>query len=137
MSIESTDEGANGEYFEVLHILIPRYLRVIEANKEDAFNNLRLRLGERSNLLHLVKWFKSADFFSLPGYISIKELDSLSCGLFSFDIASACAVNALGLNVANKSQNILDLCCCPGGKTQLMYDLLDRDTFFTRQSHEK
>ena len=37
MSIESTDDGANGEYFEVLHILIPRYLRVIEANKEDAF----------------------------------------------------------------------------------------------------
>ena len=36
MPIESTDDGVNGEYFEVLHILIPRYLRVIgDGSKEN------------------------------------------------------------------------------------------------------
>ena len=136
---EIEDDVAGAEYFEILHILIPRYLRVIgiksEGNAEEAYSKLRERLGrlgQNGNLLQRVKWFHSAGFLSLPGYISIHDLDPLSLGLFSFDIASACAVNALGIDFSNEhsyelkeSKNILDLCCCPGGKTQMIYDLLD------------
>ena len=136
---EIEDDVAGAEYFEILHILIPRYLRVIgiksEEKVEEAYSKLRERLGrlgQNGNLLQRVKWFHSAGFLSLPGYISIHDLDPLSLGLFSFDIASACAVNALGIDFSNEhsdelkeSKNILDLCCCPGGKTQMIYDLLD------------
>jgi hypothetical protein len=132
------------EYFEILHILIPRYLRVISeaegsqlaGDSDEAFSKLQDKLGDNRNLLCKVKWFHSTDFFSLPGYVSINNLDPLSIGLFSFDIASACAVNALGINSdGDKSPNILDLCCCPGGKSQMIFDRLGGRILNNSEAH--
>ena len=127
------DDGVNpanySAYYEIMHTIIPRFLRVIGRRSAEAKEEIRLKLGaklgSKENLLHVVEWFSSADFFSLPGYLPINELEPSSIGLFAVDIASACAVNALGIKGTNNSLKIIDLCCCPGGKTQMIYDALE------------
>ena len=129
MAGDGVDSTNYSDYYEIMHTIIPRFLRVIgkrsEKIKEEVELKLRAKLGSNENLLHVVEWFNSADFFSLPGYLPINELEPSSIGLFAVDIASACAVNALGIKGDNKSLKVIDLCCCPGGKTQIIYDALE------------
>jgi 16S rRNA C967 or C1407 C5-methylase (RsmB/RsmF family) len=130
MSPEEVTEIDHSLYYEILNILIPRFLRVIGDGTQyticQAYTKLGERLGPNKKLLSVVKWFHDATFISLPGYIPIHELDPLSIGLFPFDIASACAVSALGIKIKEKPIKVLDLCCCPGGKNQMIHDLLSK-----------
>ena len=129
MSLMNSREEDDSLYYEILHVLVPRFLRVLgdgsELRKREAQSQLSERLGLNANLLSVVKWFHSASFMSLPGYLSINDIDPSSIGLFPIDIASACAVNAMSICGYSESVKILDLCCCPGGKTQMIYDSVE------------
>ena len=129
MPFVNSREEDDSRYYEILHVLVPRYLRVMgdgsETRRREAQSQLNDRLGPNARLLSDVRWFHSAYFMSLPGYFSINDIDPSSIGLFPIDIASACAVNAMSICGFAESAKILDLCCCPGGKTQMIYDLLE------------
>lgn len=129
MPFVNSREEDDSRYYEILHVLVPRYLRVMgdgsESRRREARSQLNDRLGPNASLLSDVRWFHSASFMSLPGYFSINDIDPSSIGLFPIDIASACAVNAMSICGFAESAKILDLCCCPGGKTQMIYDLLE------------
>ena len=129
MLFVNSREEDDSRYYEILHVLVPRYLRVMgdgsESRRLEAQSQLNDRLGPNASLLSDVRWFHSASFMSLPGYFSINDIDPSSIGLFPIDIASACAVNAMSICGFAESAKILDLCCCPGGKTQMIYDLLE------------
>jgi 16S rRNA C967 or C1407 C5-methylase (RsmB/RsmF family) len=126
MPFLNSREEDDSRYYEILHILIPRFLRVIGDGSDsricNAQSQLSDRLGPNAGLLSVVRWFHSASFMSLPGYLSINDIDPSSIGFFPLDIASACAVNAMSICGDSESTKILDLCCCPGGKTQMIYD---------------
>ena len=129
MPFLNSHEEDDSRYYEILHILIPRFLRVVGDRSDsricNAQSQLRDRLGPNAGLLSVVRWFHSASFMSLPGYLSINDIDPSSIGLFPLDIASACAVNAMSICGDAESTKILDLCCCPGGKTQMIYDSVE------------
>jgi 16S rRNA C967 or C1407 C5-methylase (RsmB/RsmF family) len=133
-------EEDDSRYYEILHILIPRFLRVIGNRSDSRICNAQLqlsnRLGPNASLLSVVRWFHSASFMSLPGYLSIKDIDPSSIGLFPLDIASACAVNAMSICGDAESTKILDLCCCPGGKTQMIYDSVENQVHRRRSGRQ-
>ena len=140
MAFLNSREEDDSRYYEILHILIPRFLRVIGDRSDSRIWNAQLqlsdRLGPNAGLLSVVRWFHSASFMSLPGYLSINDIDPSSIGLFPIDIASACAVNAMSICCEAKSTKILDLCCCPGGKTQMIYDSVENQVHRRRSGHQ-
>lgn len=110
-------------YFDILNILMPRYLRV--ACVEDAsevINKFKSVVGE--NNLFAVSWFPG--FYCVPGTLKLASFKPLELGFYPMDISSAVAVIFLGCWKVSNGANIkvLDLCCCPGSKFQMVYDIL-------------
>jgi 16S rRNA C967 or C1407 C5-methylase (RsmB/RsmF family) len=140
MPFLNSHEDDDSRYYEILHILIPRFLRVIGDRSDYRICNAQLqlsdRLGPNAGFLSVVRWFHSASFMSLPGYLSINDIDPSSIGLFPLDIASACAVNAMSICGDAESTKILDLCCCPGGKTQMIYDTVENQVHRRRSGRQ-
>ena len=131
------------QYYEVLHLLLPRYLRVCDSQREatdviDALRTMAMnktsKMASTSFVAYEVEWMKACTFVCVPGYVAVNELEPLTLGLFPQDIASICSVNALGLGLLSKTApsssssqssldvrnvnpiKVFDLCCCPGGK---------------------
>jgi 16S rRNA C967 or C1407 C5-methylase (RsmB/RsmF family) len=114
------------DFYEVLHILLPRYLRRIDDGSPGDMEDLASRLSAKLNgeAVAIVK--NTAGFLSVPGYVSIAEVDPVSSfGLYPMDIASAYAVMALDIQVNNAGIKVLDLCTCPGAKNQMIKEILD------------
>ena len=94
-------------------------------------------LGGEEVHLRRVKW-SPVNFYALPGYISINSLSDSSDGyvfsrgrtLYPMDISSALAVYALGIEASHTggSHKVIDLCCSPGNKFQMISELLSSDS---------
>jgi len=80
----------------------------------------------------------SPNFYALPGFASISSLCDSSDGyvlsrgraLYPMDISSALAVYALGIETCNDSgsRKVIDLCCSPGNKFQMISEQLNCDS---------
>ena len=121
--------------YDVLHALLPRYMRVLETSARSVsavVTALRQKLSNEAHagLVQTVLWMRSCSFLCVPGYVAINELEPMALGLFPLDIASACSANALGLllsDACKRPATVLDLCCCPGGKLQCILDGVGSD----------
>jgi len=102
-----------------------------------ADDELLLLLGGEEVHLRRVKW-SPVDFYALPGYVSVSSLSDCSDGyvlsrgraLYPMDISSALAVYALGIETSHTggSLKVIDLCCSPGNKFQMISELLSSDS---------
>ena len=71
-----------------------------------------------------VAWFP-LDFYEMDGNVKISQMEEYKNGtMYGMDIASAVACYALDIS---KDDQILDLCCAPGAKLCLLFDLLGFD----------
>jgi len=106
--------------------LLPRYIR-----KQSSLNNGSNEESTISSLcLQPVKWLK--DFYAIPGCESLStiQVDNQGykdLGLYPVDAASALAVLALGVS-KDKDCKVLDLCCCPGSKFQMIAEKLNESS---------
>jgi len=130
----------HGGYYEVLHLLLPRFLRVLGSNDEGERELALDRAVEKlshhvdASLIHRVEWLPG--FIALPGHVPVSKFVGIEDGLFAMDLASGVVVEALGIpSVEERSQTqqddgeengikVLDLCCCPGAKLQMIADRL-------------
>lgn len=111
-------------YYEFLHKLLPRYMRVRDLRDMDSILKKLASILPDSQLVHQLDWMPS--FICLPGYVPISSWKPLELGLYPMDIASALAVDELLLGWDNeKPVTVLDLCCCPGSKFQTISDTLE------------
>ena len=108
------------EYYECLHKILPRYLRIRDKSDESIMN----KISDLAGKIHSIRWING--FLCLPGTVPISNLNPLQLGCYPMDIASAQAIVELFRNLALSSDSlkILDLCCCPGSKFQMMSDLV-------------
>lgn len=143
--------------YSLLNLILPRYLRSVSSRQQQLINpgtdidgvnppstpidssaddELLLLLGGEEVHLRRVKW-SPVDFYALPGYISVSSLSDCSDGyvlsrgraLYPMDISSALAVYALGIEASTGgSLKVIDLCCSPGNKFQMISELLSSDS---------
>lgn len=98
---------------------IPRFIRLKNPNEEHDI--IPLLQKEFNCKLEPVTWLPKG-FFSLPQTISISKCAHYKNGqIYGIDVASAVAVLALN---PKPGENILDLCCAPGGKLCYISDKL-------------
>jgi 16S rRNA C967 or C1407 C5-methylase (RsmB/RsmF family) len=120
--------AVDAQYFELLHLLLPRYLRVRNPAEIDAaIRRLEGVLsGSDSLSVHRVDWLPG--FLCVPGYVPISTWKPLQLGFYPMDVGSALAVvelfSTLPTTNDSSSVSVLDLCCCPGSKYQMIADTL-------------
>lgn len=107
-----------------LDTLLPRYLR-----KQQNLDGEEAIL-DRFPHLKKVEWLK--DFFAIPGCESVSSLklegkDYKNLNLYPVDAASVLPVVALGLS-NSASCKVLDLCCCPGSKFQMIAERVSAES---------
>jgi 16S rRNA C967 or C1407 C5-methylase (RsmB/RsmF family) len=103
---------------------IPRFIRLKNPNEADTI--IPQLQKELNCKLEPVQWLPKG-FFSLPQNIGISKCVQYKNGLvYGIDVASAVAVLALN---PKPDENILDLCCAPGGKLCYISDKLSSNTF--------
>jgi 16S rRNA C967 or C1407 C5-methylase (RsmB/RsmF family) len=104
----------------MLHEILPRYIRL--KRSDESLEEISNFLGVSSDNLYRVHWLPQ--FVCIPGKLKISHAKPIEHGFFPMDIASAVAVISLDLPKSNaNSLNVLDLCCCPGGKYQMLSDI--------------
>lgn len=128
--------------YRKLDKLLPRYLRVVYAKGRPSADLTSVSASASGSsassyadlCLNEVKWLPS--FLAIPGNCSLSDIEKSyansykALGLFPMDISSALAVLALGLNKSGDSKEsvkVLDLCCCPGAKFQMICELLTKE----------
>ncbi|KAJ1406960.1 S-adenosyl-L-methionine-dependent methyltransferase [Ochromonadaceae sp. CCMP2298] len=112
--------GGPSDYL-LLGKLLPRYLREVGGEKRRD----KITVGT-SALLSPILW--APGFLALPGSCELGALtdstgDYKAQGLYPMDISSALPVFALNID-PSRDLKVLDLCCCPGGKLQMISEAL-------------
>jgi 16S rRNA C967 or C1407 C5-methylase (RsmB/RsmF family) len=116
--------------------LLPRYLRVVYPTRSENGDNLPFdRLCSENTCTDFtcqrLKWLP--DFLALSGDIPLSKLktdlgiDHKQEGLFPMDISSALAVLSLDID-PTVPKKVLDLCCSPGAKFQMILEKLHNDS---------
>ena len=119
--------------------ILPRYVRKAKfPGRGDTQGDAIHRSGIENSMTipKRVKW--SSHFFALPRFLPLSVLcddrseSYRSKGFFPMDIASSLATLALLINFEmlldkGPPKKLLDLCCCPGGKLQMLSEELPPD----------
>ena len=116
-----------GSLFKSLNILLPRFFRLIETEEISG-----LHRWDKSDidplLIQEVRWLPG--FYCIPGYVPMSKVGNISSGIYAMDAASGVVVYAL-MGKSNTDEDIiesiLDLCCCPGSKFQMMSECMKND----------
>eukprot|EP01038_Epipyxis_sp_PR26KG_P004149 gene4149-5909_t len=107
-------------FFELLEQILPRFIRLNQGLDKN------LELQHHDDQFCYIKWLPG--FICIPGTIPLRdfqETNSLHCA-FPMNAASAiCANLLLSSNDSQDILQLLDLCCCPGAKFQMIGDLLN------------
>jgi 16S rRNA C967 or C1407 C5-methylase (RsmB/RsmF family) len=104
----------------VLETILPRYFRLIGGDRDSEF-------CAKDSSIRRVRW--AHEFYVFPGYKRLSILNDedgstyKTKGVYPMDISSALPVLALNVN-SDKPFVVLDLCCCPGGKFQMLSEKL-------------
>jgi 16S rRNA C967 or C1407 C5-methylase (RsmB/RsmF family) len=124
---------SRSDVWELLHLVLPRFLRITVKNRSTSLEKVIQRLQEANPavLLMQVPWLPS--FVAIPGYVSISLLvlamEEEGVNVFPMDIASGIPPEILAGRGRESPppQKVLDLCCCPGGKFLMLSDFLAPD----------
>lgn len=118
---------AGNDLWELLHLFLPRFLRITVKNNDATISTVvqQLQQDNPGVILLQVPWLPS--FVALPGYVAISSLILSSVNgvsVFPMDIASGIPPDILVGQGTKSPQKVLDLCCCPGGKFLMLSDFL-------------
>ena len=112
--------------YSILGSILPRYIRIIGDSSSERDIP---KIGGVSP--QKVNW--APGMYCVPGYISIRDRDGdyeelPEIGLYPMDIASWLAVMSLKMPNNSQAISVLDLCCCPGSKLQLISEKLNNNS---------
>lgn len=101
------------QVYEVLNMMLPRFFRLLP--------------GETPSLpaaAKPVRWLPG--FYCVPGRIPMSSVGDASRGVYAMDAASGLVVQALmeRAHTSETLETVLDLCCCPGSKFQLISEMM-------------
>lgn len=109
--------------YSSLGSLLPRYFRFVGDAESDCVEYMA-----EGVIAKKVPW--APQFFCIPGCLSLRGSctpDYKQCGLYPMDIASSLPIMLLTLP-ADRKIKVLDLCCCPGSKFQMISDHCNSDS---------
>lgn len=118
--------------YELINEVLPRYFRMHPQIMQKTVQN-------DSSILHNshpISFVNSSggSWFAAPGGSNFTSCATIEEGIFPMDVASSLPVlilehfirQSVGKNISRKSElKVLDLCCCPGAKLQLLSDTLE------------
>lgn len=106
--------------YSVLGLLLPRYFRVVGDASRDGFQH-----KIEGVISKIIPW--QPTYCSVPGCLSIQNSNYKERGLYPMDIASSIPIILLRLP-ADRQIKVLDVCCCPGSKFQMISDQSTSDS---------
>ena len=121
---------AQSEFWDIMHKILPRFLRITIKNRSISLDTV-VRMLQEDNpqvLMLQVQWLPS--FVAVPGYFPVSSLvltsveETVGVHVFPMDIASGIPPAVLA---AAQPRKVLDLCCCPGGKYLMLSEYLDQE----------
>jgi len=134
-----TVEQRTSNHFEFLNVMMPRYFRYVAAPEnptqpeKQRCAQHQAAVAEGSIQVHrpfplAVKWLPG--FYCIPGYVPMSHVGGLEDGIYPMDASSGLVVHVLmqKANDTDKISTVLDLCCSPGSKLQMIFDRLASET---------
>lgn len=116
--------SSSGGIYEILNILLPRFFRLVGNGRINCADQLH----PPESMVHSVRWLEG--FYCIPGYLPMIQIGNASSGIYAMDAASGVVVRSLLEGcTADREIFVLDLCCCPGSKFQMISDELSDRSF--------